>query len=391
MASFELRDIVKIYSDGHQALYDVSLDIPDGEFLVFVGPSGCGKSTLLRLIAGLEEISAGTLLMDGQEVNDWPPQRRNIAMVFQNYALYPHMTVRRNLDFPLRMAKMPAEERERRVRTAAGLLGLEKMLDRRPAQLSGGERQRVAMGRAVVRNPSAFLMDEPLSNLDAKLRVQIRTEIASLQRELGTTTVYVTHDQVEAMTLGARVAVLKDGYLQQVDTPQALYRSPANAFVAGFLGNPGMNILPVGDVEHRDGALGLRAGDQRLSLPAIRFPGSGRTTPALLGVRPESLHPVNDDSQKGEGVTLRTRVSAVESLGHEQLVYGNIPGLDATGGNNGDASPNRNGNIVFRADADDPLSPGDEISVSMDPRRVYLFDASGRTMERATDAVGSVE
>jgi len=391
LASFELRDIVKIYSDGHQALHDVSLDIPDGEFLVFVGPSGCGKSTLLRLIAGLEEISSGTLSMDGREVNDWPPQRRNIAMVFQNYALYPHMTVRRNLEFPLRMAKMPAEERERRVRTAAGLLGLDKMLDRKPAQLSGGERQRVAMGRAVVRDPSAFLMDEPLSNLDAKLRVQIRSEIASLQRELGTTTVYVTHDQVEAMTLGARVAVLKDGYLQQVDTPQALYRAPVNAFVAGFLGNPGMNILPVGDIEHGNGILGLSAGDQRLALPAEHFPGSRRDSPALLGVRPESLRPVNSGADPGNGLALTTSVTAVESLGHEQLVYGRIPGLGKSHGDNAEASPNRGGNIVFRVKADDPLSPGDEISVAVDPGLIYLFDESGRTLERVTDVADSAE
>ena len=243
MATVQLEGVNKVYENGFQAIHDLDLEIADREFLVLVGPSGCGKSTALRMIAGLETISDGTLRIGDRVVNDVEPKDRDIAMVFQNYALYPHMSVYDNIGFALKLAKVPKEEIDTRVRKAAAILELESNLDRKPGQLSGGQRQRVAMGRAIVRQPAAFLMDEPLSNLDAKLRVQMRAEIAALQRELAVTTVYVTHDQIEAMTMGDRVAVLKDGYLQQVDTPQNLYDHPVNVFVAAFIGSPSMNLF----------------------------------------------------------------------------------------------------------------------------------------------------
>src|ERR671939_419509 len=242
MAEIQLQKVTKRYPDGTEAVKAIDLDIGDGEFMILVGPSGCGKSTALRMIAGLEDISDGDLLIGGERVNDLAPRDRDIAMVFQNYALYPHMTVRDNMGFALKLAKVDSAEIDRKVQEAAKVLDLEQHLDRKPANLSGGQRQRVAMGRAIVRDPKAFLMDEPLSNLDAKLRVQTRTEIAALQRRLGTTTVYVTHDQVEAMTMGDRVCVLRAGLLEQCDTPLRLYQEPANVFVAGFIGSPGMNI-----------------------------------------------------------------------------------------------------------------------------------------------------
>src|SRR5947199_2850376 len=243
MASITVDHVSHVFPDGTEAVKDIDLDIPDGEFVILVGPSGCGKSTLLRMIVGLEDISDGEIKIGGTVVNDKPPRERNLAMVFQNYALYPHMTVRENMAFPLRLAKVPDEEVNQRVEEAAKVLELTEHLDRKPANLSGGQRQRVAMGRAIVREPSAFLLDEPLSNLDAKLRVQMRTEISRIQRRLGTTTVYVTHDQVEAMTLGDRVAVMRTGLLQQVASPQELYERPENLFVAGFIGSPAMNFM----------------------------------------------------------------------------------------------------------------------------------------------------
>ena len=261
MATVVLDDVNKVYDNGFQAIHDLSLEIADSEFLVLVGPSGCGKSTALRMIAGLETITAGTLMIGDRVVNDVQPKDRDIAMVFQNYALYPHMTVFDNIGFALKLAKVPKAQINERVRKAAAVLELEPWLDRKPGQLSGGQRQRVAMGRAIVRQPKAFLMDEPLSNLDAKLRVQMRAEIASLQRNLGVTTVYVTHDQVEAMTMGDRVAVLKDGYLQQVDTPQNLYDHPTNVFVAAFIGSPSMNLYE-GTVTVTDGGGTVTVGNQ---------------------------------------------------------------------------------------------------------------------------------
>ena len=275
MAEITIEHVTKRYPDGTEAVKDVDLDIPDGEFVILVGPSGCGKSTLLRMIVGLEDISDGEIKIGGTVVNDKPPRERNLAMVFQNYALYPHMTVRENMAFPLRLAKVADEEVRRRVEEAAKVLELTEHLDRRPANLSGGQRQRVAMGRAIVREPSAFLLDEPLSNLDAKLRVQMRTEIARLQNRLKTTTVYVTHDQTEAMTLGDRVAVLRKGVVQQVDSPKELYRNPVNLFVAGFIGSPSMNFLPA-EVE---------GSTVKLPIASFELPSSLRDSVGNRGLR----------------------------------------------------------------------------------------------------------
>ena len=288
MATVTLDAVNKIYDNGFQAIYDLSLDIADSEFLVLVGPSGCGKSTALRMVAGLESITSGELRIGDRVVNDVEPKDRDIAMVFQNYALYPHMTVYDNIGFALKLARVPRPEIDSRVRKAAAILELEPYLDRKPGQLSGGQRQRVAMGRAIVRQPAAFLMDEPLSNLDAKLRVQMRAEIARLQRDLAVTTIYVTHDQVEAMTMGDRVAVLKDGYLQQVDAPQHLYDEPTNVFVAAFIGSPSMNLYE--GVVTLDGDSSVQIGSQRVALapetlekhPALqrlRRPARGRRHP----------------------------------------------------------------------------------------------------------------
>src|SRR6266550_369664 len=287
MAEITIEHVTKRYPDGTEAVKDVDLDIPDGEFVILVGPSGCGKSTLLRMIVGLEDISDGEIKIGGTVVNDKPPRERNLAMVFQNYALYPHMTVRENMAFPLHLAKVPDTEVNRRVEEAAKVLELTEHLDRRPANLSGGQRQRVAMGRAIVREPSAFLLDEPLSNLDAKLRVQMRAEVSRLQQRLGTTTVYVTHDQTEAMTLGERVAVMRAGILQQVASPRELYDDPKNLFVAGFIGSPAMNFLAA-TVE--DGKLRTGLGDLPLSdqlRRAIESSGAGRNV--IVGIRPEDF------------------------------------------------------------------------------------------------------
>jgi multiple sugar transport system ATP-binding protein len=310
MSSVEFRAVRKAF-DGNVVIPGLDLSIRDGEFMVLLGPSGCGKSTLMRLLAGLEDASAGEILMDGQVVNPLSPQARNVAMVFQNYALYPHMSVRDNLAFPLRMRGLKRSEIDRRVREAAATLGLGDLLERRPGELSGGQRQRVAMGRAIVREPAVFLMDEPLSNLDARLRVQVRTEIAALQQRLGTTMLYVTHDQVEAMTLGQRVAVMDAGRLQQVAEPLTLYRRPANRFVAGFLGSPPMNILPL-----RTRTLGgrpqMQLAGQWLDLPTAPPAGA-----RLAGLRPERFGLPAD----GRPAALHVPVEAVESLGHETLVY----------------------------------------------------------------------
>jgi multiple sugar transport system ATP-binding protein len=330
MATLELDDLNKVYENGYQAITDLSLEIEDGEFLVLVGPSGCGKSTALRMIAGLESISSGTLKIGDRVVNDVHPKDRDIAMVFQNYALYPHMTVAENIGFALKLKRTPRAEIESRVREAARMLELEEWLNRKPGQLSGGQRQRVAMGRAIVRQPQAFLMDEPLSNLDAKLRVQMRADIAKLQRNLGTTTVYVTHDQVEAMTMGDRVTVLRKGLLQQVDTPQALYDHPDNLFVAAFIGSPAMNLLEA-TVSERDGSLWLAIGDDELRLsPEVVEAHSalrskvGQTIAA--GIRPENLHdpatrPGHPTDQCISGI-----VELRESLGSDLMVHFTVKG-----------------------------------------------------------------
>jgi len=321
MAEIQFQDVTKRYADGFEAVKHLNLDVPDGELMILVGPSGCGKSTALRMVAGLEDISAGELKIGGQVVNERAPKDRDIAMVFQNYALYPHMTVRENMGFALKLAKTPKAVIDEKVNEAARILDLTQHLDRRPANLSGGQRQRVAMGRAIVRNPAVFLMDEPLSNLDAKLRVQMRTEVSRIQRRLGTTTVYVTHDQTEAMTLGDRVAVMRSGVLQQVGSPQELYDRPDNLFVAGFIGSPAMNFLP------------SRIENDTLHTPIGDVPVGGRLRRALerasaprdllVGIRPEAFEDaalVTGDTQ-GNGITFRANIDVLESMGSDVFVY----------------------------------------------------------------------
>ena len=324
MAGITFDNVTKTYGDGYLAVSDLNLDVKDGEFVVLVGPSGCGKSTALRMIAGLEEISSGQIRIGERVVNNLPPGGRDIAMVFQNYALYPHMTVAENIGFALRMRKVPKEEARRRIEETARIIGLTDHLDRKPRQLSGGQRQRVAMGRAIVREPQVFLMDEPLSNLDAKLRVQMRAEISRIQRQLAVTTVYVTHDQIEAMTMGDRVAVMRRGLLQQFDAPQRLYEQPANLFVASFIGSPAMNVLEA-SLERAGDGLVCRIGTQVLTLPAEVLNArpslanhTGKTI--AVGIRPESLTEPGRRDGAAEG-RLHGRVQAVEALGSEQLAH----------------------------------------------------------------------
>jgi multiple sugar transport system ATP-binding protein len=316
MAEIVLEGVSKVFADGYEAVKEMSLDIADGEFMILVGPSGCGKSTALRMIAGLEDISSGELKIGGEQVNDRSPKDRDIAMVFQNYALYPHMTVRENMGFALKLAHVDQAEIDRKVEEAAQTLDLTQHLDRRPANLSGGQRQRVAMGRAIVRDPKAFLMDEPLSNLDAKLRVQMRTEVARLQSELETTTVYVTHDQTEAMTLGDRVAVMRAGVLQQVGTPAELYENPKNLFVAGFIGSPAMNFMPA---ELAGGKVKLPIGE----VDAGEFGGGRNDGPVVAGLRPESFEDVEivGDLTQQRGIVFEAEIDLVESLGSDLYAY----------------------------------------------------------------------
>jgi multiple sugar transport system ATP-binding protein len=358
MPSIELDNITKRFPDGTEAVRDVSLTIEDGEFFILVGPSGCGKSTLLNMIVGLDRPSEGEIRVDGERVNEVDARDRNMAMVFQSYAIYPHMSVRENLAFPLSVARMDPEETDKRVRRAAELLELEALLDRRPASLSGGQRQLVAMGRAIVREPSAFLLDEPLSNLDARLRVQMRTEIARLQKRLGTTTVYVTHDQTEAMTLGDRVAVLRAGELQQVGTPRQLYQSPANLFVAGFIGSPKMNLIPVSESSQSETGRTVTLGD----LPPVTLPGQHQGGPAtVLGVRPEHLH-VNVDGP------LKGRITAVERLGSETLVYAEVEGSS----------------VVSKSVEDLNVAVDETVGFNFAERDYYLFDAKGEALPSTT-------
>jgi multiple sugar transport system ATP-binding protein len=334
VAEVVFDEVDKVYPNGFRAVEDLTLEVHDGEFLVLVGPSGCGKTTALRMVAGLEEISDGTLSIGGRVVNDASPKERDVAMVFQNYALYPHLSVAENIAFGLRLRKTPKATINERVAWAAKLLDLAPYLDRRPKQLSGGQRQRVAMGRAIVRQPQAFLMDEPLSNLDAKLRVQMRADIAKLQRELQTTTIYVTHDQVEAMTMGDRVAVMSGGVLQQVDAPQRLYDVPANMFVAGFIGTPPMNLLEA-TVTAQNGGFELQLGSQRLLVPAEaleRYPGcrAKEGEAVVLGIRASSLHPA---AARPDLPTLTARLDLIEALGDESVAYFRIdaPRIRAVG------------------------------------------------------------
>src|SRR6478609_7386919 len=322
MAEIVLDRVTKSYPDGATAVKDLSMTIADGEFVILVGPSGCGKSTTLNMIAGLEEISSGELRIGGERVNDKAPKDRDIAMVFQSYALYPHMTVRQNIAFPLTLAKLGKDEIARKVEETASILDLAELLDRKPGQLSGGQRQRVAMGRAIVRNPKAFLMDEPLSNLDAKLRVQMRTEIARLQSRLGTTTVYVTHDQTEAMTLGDRVVVMLAGVAQQIGTPEELYNTPANLFVAGFIGSPGMNFFPA---TLTDGGIKLPFGDEVvLTDEAQRILAQHpKPTNVIAGLRPEHFDDAAlvDSYTRIRGLTFEVDVDLVESLGADKYLH----------------------------------------------------------------------
>jgi multiple sugar transport system ATP-binding protein len=358
MASVRLDNVRKVYDNGFVAVAGASFDIADGELLVLVGPSGCGKSTLLRMIAGLETISGGSLSIGGRIVNDVAPKDRDIAMVFQNYALYPHMSVAENLAFGLKLRKQPRAEIERRVRDTAALLGLTPMLDRRPGQLSGGQRQRVALGRALVREPSVFLLDEPLSNLDAKLRLAMRVEIARLHRRLGATMIYVTHDQVEAMTLGQRIVVLRAGEIQQVDTPMALYEHPDNLFVAGFLGSPAMNVFR-GRLRI-DGAVCLDQGDGvivPLGIPpeSVR---SLRNRAISVGLRPEDLQPADDRTPDGRP-RLQAQLEVVEPVGNE--IFLNL---------------RHAGNALVLRLPPQPLpESGASMSLTFDPDRLHFFDS----------------
>jgi multiple sugar transport system ATP-binding protein len=367
MATLTLENVTKRYGSGDAAAVDdVGFEVTDGELLVLVGPSGCGKSTLLKLIAGLDDVTAGDIRIDGYRVNELGPRERDIAMVFQSYALYPHLTVRKNIAYPLKVARVDRREVDRRVAETADLLQLTDLLDRRPAELSGGQRQRVAMGRAIVRRPRVFLMDEPLSNLDARLRVQMRAEIANLQRELGVTTVYVTHDQVEAMTMGSRVAVLLDGRLQQLATPRELYDHPANRFVAGFIGSPPMNLLEATVVATDDG-LGVDVDGQRLALagdvrPVAPSPGND----VVLGLRPEDLTLLAADPG-GSGQTLSATVVLVEELGAEEVVHLRL-GQDEGGAG-------ARSRLVVRTAGASKLAAGDRAYVAVEPRRFHFFDA----------------
>ena len=360
MATVELNDVKKVYPGGVEAVKGVSLSIPDGSMCVLVGPSGCGKSTLLRMIAGLETITAGTVSIGGEVVNGQGPAERDIAMVFQNYALYPHMKVYDNMAYGLRNRGMAKDDIDRRVREAAATLGLAELLERKPRELSGGQRQRVAMGRAIVRNPKAFLFDEPLSNLDAKLRGQMRVEIRNLQRELGVTSVYVTHDQVEAMTLADTLVVMNQGRAEQIDTPMAIYEKPASVFVAGFIGSPAMNLLPA---EAAEPGRGLRlAGGGLLKPRDTALPESGRKV--LVGMRPEHLVLVSDRNN----ADVELKVTAVETLGADTLAHGRPA--------DGDAS---SGDVIARLPGSVRVQPGDMLPLAIDPGMTHLFDhASGR-------------
>ncbi|WP_327034840.1 sn-glycerol-3-phosphate ABC transporter ATP-binding protein UgpC [Micromonospora ureilytica] len=389
MADIVLDKVSKSFPDGTVAVQDVDLEIADGEFVILVGPSGCGKSTTLNMIAGLEDISSGELRIAGQRVNDKAPRDRDIAMVFQSYALYPNMTVRENMAFPLRLAKLDKETIERKVDEAAKVLELTSLLDRKPANLSGGQRQRVAMGRAIVRQPKAFLMDEPLSNLDAKLRVQMRTVVSRLQKQLGTTTVYVTHDQTEAMTLGDRVVIMRGGAVQQVGPPQELYDHPKNLFVAGFIGSPSMNFL---HAAVQDGglhtALGtVPIGDRvRRELEAADAPRE-----LILGIRPEHFEDAElvDDDTRRRGMEFEAPVDIVESMGSDKYVYFTVEGekasaaeLEELAADAGAADfAGAGGNLVTRLSAESPVAEGQTRRVWFNLEKIHLFDpANGRNL-----------
>jgi multiple sugar transport system ATP-binding protein len=377
MAEIKLRDVTKRYADGTEAVKKMNLDVKDGEFMILVGPSGCGKSTALRMIAGLEDISEGELSIGDRVVNNLSPRDRDIAMVFQNYALYPHMTVRQNMGFALKLAKVPEEEINKKVEEAARILDLIEHLDRKPANLSGGQRQRVAMGRAIVRDPQAFLMDEPLSNLDAKLRVQMRTEVSRLQRDLSTTTVYVTHDQTEAMTLGDRVAVMRSGVLQQVDTPRVLYNDPVNIFVAGFIGSPSMNFF----------SGKISGGTVQLPFAKVPAPeGMQDTSDVIVGIRPEDFEDARfapDD--RPHGVEFEAPIELVESMGSEIYVYFSFQGGEVSSDELAELARDSGiaetpgggaGRAVARLNPESDARPGQTVRLWFDAAKLHLFDAA---------------
>jgi multiple sugar transport system ATP-binding protein len=390
MAEIVLDGVTKVFGNDVIAVNDVSLEIRDGEFMVLVGPSGCGKSTILRILAGLEEVTVGEITIGGRDVTDLPPKDRDIAMVFQNYALYPHMTVEQNLGFGLRLRKTAKDEQKRRVADAAKILGLDPLMDRRPAELSGGQRQRVAIGRAMVREPLAFLMDEPLSNLDAKLRVQMRAELLRLHERLRTTTVYVTHDQIEAMTLGHRVAVLRDGVLQQIDTPQNLYMHPANLFVAAFIGSPPMNLV---EAELRGGS--LRFADFELPCTSDLSGYTGSTV--ILGIRPSDLE--DHDVWRSDSMpTIEVEADVTEELGSEVNVLFRVDAppvatdeIRAAGDVDDDeillAADEPRCVFCARVDARTKVKPGGKITLSLDPDRFHYFDPqTGRAIVASVPA-----
>jgi multiple sugar transport system ATP-binding protein len=384
MAEIVLDKLTKRYPDGALAVSEVDIEIADGEFIILVGPSGCGKSTMLNMIAGLEDISSGELRIDGQRVNEKAPKDRDIAMVFQSYALYPHMSVRENMAFPLRLAKVADATVQEKVNEAAAILDLTQHLDRKPANLSGGQRQRVAMGRAIVRSPKAFLMDEPLSNLDAKLRVQMRTSVSKLQKQLATTTVYVTHDQTEAMTLGDRVVVLRGGIVQQIGSPQFLYDQPKNLFVAGFIGSPAMNFLPgaleEGQLQTALGAVTLTDRVRRLA-EAAKAPRE-----VIVGIRPEHFEDaaVVEEHTRSSGVTFTAVVDVLESMGSDKYAYFTIEGdiaqsaeLAELAADAGSADvPASGAQLVTRLSAASGATEGQPLDVWFDPDNVQLFDPS---------------
>jgi multiple sugar transport system ATP-binding protein len=392
MSEIKLDNVTKRYPDGYEAVKDMTLDVKDGEFMILVGPSGCGKSTALRMVAGLEDISDGELHIGENVVNDKAPKDRDIAMVFQNYALYPHMSVRDNMGFALKLAGEDKAEINRKVEEAAKVLDLEQHLDRKPANLSGGQRQRVAMGRAIVRDPAAFLMDEPLSNLDAKLRVQMRTEVSRIQQRLGTTTIYVTHDQTEAMTLGDRVAVMRSGVLQQVGSPMELYNEPVNLFVAGFIGSPAMNFMPAT----------VEGNSVRLPIGDVPLPEgvSGDTSGTLIaGVRPEDFEDagVVGGAARG-GVTFRASIEVLEAMGSELYAHFAVSSdvaveseelreLAADAGAGDVPSSGEAGRIVARLDPASKVREGEEAELWMDASKLHLFDSStGRSLRARSDA-----
>jgi multiple sugar transport system ATP-binding protein len=402
MAEVTLEEVTKVFGEDVIAVDKMSLDIPDGEFVVFVGPSGCGKSTALRMIAGLEDITGGKVFIGDQVVNDLPPRQRDIAMVFQNYALYPHMNVRENMGFALKLRKMDKSEISRRVDEAAKILSIERFLDRKPKALSGGQRQRVALGRAIVREPKAFLMDEPLSNLDAKLRVQMRTEIAKLHNRIGTTTIYVTHDQTEAMTMADRIVVLKDGEVQQIATPQVMYDQPDNVFVAGFIGSPAMNFI-MARLEKQNGGHEVVFGDTRLALTQEEIgrakergydPESFTGKDVILGIRPEHLEDAETEAAEAIGGsdgpnTMDVEPQVIESMGSEKYLYfevsreqaAHLDSLDemtddeTSEDENGGGSADESGDLmVARVAAESDAKEGQKRRVVIDGSKVQLFD-----------------